>query len=234
MKKWLRFSLAAALLAGFAGPARAAGDAEVFLVTVVKVEFKSVSGEWKTSYEGRLPLDLADPEASLQFDNQGKAPEGSYQNVRVTLDEAIQVKGRDGRSGTREGGVLEIRGTASRLTDLPGQVQNLNETMPTHTEDSPGLMKVGLDLDFADRDHVIEVTAPQGFEKAFSVKKDSKVSLNLRAPMTGTLEHVWPKYFGDFPAADVMMARFPSSLSEFSIKVDGATSFSKGPIAVDF
>lgn len=230
----MRATILTSCLLLICGLAQAAGEATQFVLTIRKVEFKNTSGDWKTAFEGELPIDLGSQDPSAQFENKGRLPDGSYVGVRLTLDETVVVSGADGTAFTREGGEVEIRGTAQNLDTLPGQIQSLSEQKPSYSQREPGSLKVTLDFDYADRDRIIEIAATRDFSKVLDVKTSSKVTIVLRADVKSSIVHVWPDYYGDFPESDAMIVDFPKSFSEFSVKVDGVSAFSGGRIDVKF
>lgn len=233
MQKTLSLFYTLIFCAALASEASAAGEATRFVIHIQKVELKTAAGDWKTAFEGDLPLDLAAPEPRASFENK-LAPEGSYVGVRLQLDETVEVAGSDGPAMTSEGGVIEITGTAATLADLPGQIQTLIEKKPTHNQKSVGLIRVTVDYDYADRDKTIEVFATRDLNKPIIVKTNSNISISLRADLNGSIIHVWPGYYGDFPAGDAVIFSFPKSFSDFSVKVDGSTGYAGGKIDVKF
>jgi hypothetical protein len=233
MKKTASLLLMLACAAVWAVPAWSAGEAVKCVVTIKKVELKNAAGDWKTAFEGDLPLDLAASESAATFVNK-LAPEGTYVGVRLLLDETFEVAGSDGPAMTRDGGVVEIRGTAGTLAALPGDIQSLDEKKPSYSQREAGPIRVTLDYDYADRDKTIELFATRDFNKPFAVKLSSKIAISLRANLTESIVHVWPGYFGAFPDNDAMIFAFPKNFTEFSVKVDGASLYAGGTIDVKF
>ena len=86
-------------------PAVFAGEPAKFVITIVKVELKSVAGRWVTILEPDKEVDLVNAEPTVSFfNNQGKVPAGKYANFRITLSETIRFAGFEKTHFTRDGG----------------------------------------------------------------------------------------------------------------------------------
>lgn len=222
------------LLFAWAPSADAGGPADRFILNVKKVEFRTPAGEWKTVYEGSLPYDLADPEALLKFENTG-APEGPYVNARLTFDETVEIEGVDGAARTLDGGEVEVRGTASDVDALPGQIQTITAVKPSFKEEGkPGRSRVTIDFDYADHDKIIELYAMRDAAKPFELKKGSKIEISMKADLSQSVVHLWPGYYDGFPETDVMIFDFPKEFKDFTVRSDYTTTYLTGKINVKF
>ena len=149
MKKTLCAALAACLCVVCAAPAFADGDAEQFIVTVLKVEFKDVSGKWVKIAEPNRSADLLADDPLLQMTNKGSIPPGTYVNFRITLSETIQFSGSDGENKTMAGGILTLGGTAPKSSDMPrNDIRTFVQDAPTWNTASQGLVTEYLNLDY--------------------------------------------------------------------------------------
>ena len=91
--------------------AHANGEATQCILTIEKVEFKNTLGEWKTAYEGHLPLDIAAPDASDAAAN-GSVPVAREERVRLAAYRHFMMRG--GAGGDEVADWLEAEAEVAR------------------------------------------------------------------------------------------------------------------------
>lgn len=215
--------LAAMALAGALWTAPAEADAEKFIVTIRKVELKTVDGRWITVLEPDKEVDLVSAEPTVSFfNNQGRVPAGRYSNFRLTLSEMIRFSGYDKRHFTREGGRSRLVGAASRASELPGEFTAFEESSPTLGEVlPPGTVTQHLDLDAGDGDDFMRLFAKHDFPTPLEIKKGSFVKLWFNLEIETAVHYAWPDAFAaGVPGGGAMYALPPVQVSEFSVVVD--------------
>lgn len=217
-----KFLLAAAALM-LSAAAVLADEPEKFVITIVKVELKSVDGRWITILEPDKEVDLANAEPTISFfNNQGKVPAGKYSNFRITLSETIRFAGFEKSRVTREGGRAVLTGTAVRASDLPGEFTAFSESAPTFEEGgTPGMVTLQLNLDNGDADGVMTMYGKRDFMTPFEINKGSFVKLWFDLDLDRCVHYAWPGAFNDgVPARDVMYAIPPKEITQFTVMVD--------------
>ncbi len=213
--------LAAWLCAAYMPPAFAEGDATRFIVTVKKVEFKDISGNWVKIAEPETDADLLADDPLFLATNDGSIPSGTYVNFRITLSETIRFSGSDGENKTLEGGVLTLGGTASKSTDMPrNDIRTFVQDAPTWNTAVEGLMTEHLDLDYQDRDDVMEITTRWPFPKPILVKEKSAIKIAMGLDLKKSLHYAWPDYFSGIQSSEAMYFLPPKDVSEVMVKVD--------------
>lgn len=217
-----RFLLAAVVMMLLA-PAIFASQAEKFVITIVKVELKSVDGRWLTILEPDKEVDLANAEPTISFfNNQGKVPAGKYANFRITLSETIRFAGFEKNHVTREGGRAVLTGTAARASDLPGEFTAFAESAPTAGEGTPpGTVTLQLNLNHGDSDDVMTIYGKRDFVTPFEIRKGSFVKFWFDLDLEDCVHYAWPGAFtDDVPARDVVYALPPKEITQFTVMVD--------------
>ncbi len=217
-----KFIFTAALLVLWA-PAVLASEAEKFVITIVKVELKSIDGPWITILEPDKEVDLVNAEPTISFfNNQGKVPAGKYVNFRVTLSETVTFAGISQHYVTQEGGRAILTGTAAKASELPGEFTAFKESAPTAGETGPpGTAAVQLNLDHGDSDDVMTIRGKRDFLTPFFIKKGSFVKLWFNLDLDDCLHYAWPGAFtDDVPARDVLYVLPPKEIAEFTVMVD--------------
>ena len=233
LKKFTSFLMALFILSA-PSTAQAVGDTTQCLITVKKVFLKKPDGDWIMLLEQDRTLDLSKENSSLEIVNDHLVPPGEYTNCKLVISEAFQIAGGDGANLTKEGGEVWVEGTASKISELPGEITSLKENAPTWNTEKEGLITVHLNLDFADRDEVMEIYGKSSFSKPLKIKEGSKIEIVLNLLLARTIRYVWAKFWDRFPEHDTMYFLPPSRVDELSVKVDGITSFLEGNIEWTF
>jgi hypothetical protein len=229
MKRILFTVLAVFLCIAHAAPAFAAGAATKFIVTVRKLELKDVSGKWVTLAEPDTTTDLLADEPLLLMTNDGSVPPGTYVNFRITLSETVQFSGKDDQNKTKEGGILTLGGTASKASDISrNDITMFRQDAPTCNTAVEGLMTQYLDLDFQDRDDVMEITGRRPFAKPVIVKEKSVIKISMGLDLKESVHYAWPDYFSGIPSAEAMYFLPPKDVSEVTVKSDTTTVLTTG------
>jgi hypothetical protein len=217
-----------------ASRASAAGPADQCVVTVKKVELKNTAGDWFVLSDSDAKLDLAAKDPGLDLVNNGRLPAGDYVSCKLTLSETVVVSGVDGKNKTKEGGEVTIGGSAGVAADLPGEITQLDEVSPTWNTEKEGAIKVNLDLDYRDRDNIMEIYLKREFQKPVAVKEGSKIRIALRVDLNETVHYAWPNYFNGFPAKETMYFLPPDHVSEVSLKSDAVSTIATSDIEWKF
>jgi len=204
----------------------AAGEATHYWVTVKKIEFRNLSGQWVTAMEPNKAIDLVDPESKFSFQNGGKIPPGDYEIFKITLSETFKVSGSDGEKKTKTGGEIVVGGTASKASDLPGEITSLQERSPTLSKDTEGEMTVHVNLDHEDRDDIIEIYGKRPFPKPLTIKANSKIVVALVFNLKETIHFAWKDSVAPgLPAADVIYFLPSRRVEDVSVKSDFRTAY---------
>lgn len=221
MKAWAGLC---ALTAGgffFLWPAYShAGETAKYVITIQSVELKTTGGEWKTLIRPDKQVDLVQAEPTIALFNNGQIPPGGYVNFRITLSETIIFAGRDKSYGTRQGGSLTLKGSASKASELPGRILDISETAPTIAEDAMGDVTQHLDFDGGDEDHVMTMFGKRELTTPLLVKKGSFVKIWFDIHLDEAVQYAWPRMFGSQPDHDMMYVLPPKEVAEFIIEVD--------------
>ena len=205
-------------------PSYAVGTATKCLVTVKKILLKNSEGNWFTLLNEDRKLDLSQENPSVEVINKKIIPPGEYLNCKIVISETLQVAGSDGPNKTKEGGEVWVEGTASKISELPGEITLLKESAPTWNSEDEGLITVHLNLDFSDRDDVMEVFGKRSFPKPLKIRDQSTIQVILSIPLAKTIRYVWANFWEKFPKNDTMYFLPPSGVEELSVKVDGITA----------
>lgn len=236
------FRLSAAVFLSFlileASPVKiwAAGTASRCLVTVKGIKLKDMDNAWFNVPIKEVKLDLGKPDQTISFKNDGRIPAGRYKNFKIILSETLQVSGHDGDNYTTEGGQLEVGGVARRMSELPGDITSMTESTKTWNKNSEGLMTVKINLDFEDRDDVMEIYGSRDLEEPFKVKAKSNLVFVISVNLEDTINFAWPDSLArGIPSHNVMYFLPPTSVTEVSISSDKyTTSFDSDYIDISF
>lgn len=229
MKNTFLAVLAALLCVVYGTPALAEGDATRFIITVLKVELKDASGNWVKIAEPNKAANLLADDPLLQMTNNGSIPPGTYVNFRITLSETIRFSGNDGENKTLEGGVLTLGGTASKSSDMPrNEIKTFVQDIPTWNTAAEGLMTEYLNLDYEDRDDVMEITGRRLFTKPIVVKEKSMIKVAMGLDLKRSVHYAWPDYFSGITSKEAMYFLPPKEVAEVTVKVDAKTALVTG------
>lgn len=209
-----------------AAPAHAAGDLSAFHVKLEKLYLKSSSGDWV-----EVPLDapvesnlLAETPVLVELENDGRVPEGEYVNVKVALSEKVRFAGSEGGKRTREGGFVRLGGTAAKASEMAAMTVSAFEARGAVQDGGEeGLVTQHLDLDYQDRDEVMEIFGKRDFRKPVPVKKGSRLKVSLGLDSRATVRYAHADYFAGIRSEEAVYYLPPSSVSELSLKVDANT-----------
>ncbi len=214
--------------------AYAIGDATQCLVTVKKVLLKNLDGEWVLLLNEDRELNLAKEDSYIEVVNDKVIPTGAYTGCKIILSETLKVAGSDGPDMTKEGGEVWVEGVASKLSELPGEISMLRETTPTWNTEKAGLITVHLNLDFSDRDDIMEIFTKTSFPKPVKIREGSKIQIFLSIVPAKTIRYVWADFWEKFPKHDTMYFLPPARVDELSVKVDGITALATNDIEWTF
>jgi len=215
-------------------PAPAAGrETTKYVITVVSIELKNVTGEWKTLIRPDKRIDLTEAETMFSLFNNGQIPPGNYINFRITLSETITFAGRDKNNLTRQGGELWLKGSASKASELPGEILEIQEIRSTWNEESIGDVIQHFNFDNGDADDVMTIYGKRDIVTPLEIKKGSFVKVWFDLDLEDAVLYAWPRAFGALPANKIMYTLPPSKVSELVITV-GQREESVSPEAVVF
>ncbi len=155
-------------------------------VTVKKVMLKNSDGNWFVMQEADKIVDLAE-EFAIAITNDGRIPPGTYVNFKITLSEFWKVSGSDDLNLTKEGGEITIGGSATKASELPGDIFMMDEAKPTWNKEKEGLITVHLDLDYRDRDEIMEIIGKRDLQKPLVIKKNSNIAVWFEMNLADTL-----------------------------------------------
>jgi hypothetical protein len=203
----------------------AGGPATHCVVTVKEVKLKNTDNDWITVPIPETKLDFANPEQTLTFKNDGRVPEGKYKNFKFVISETFQVSGHDGNNFTAEGGDITIGGTAHRTSELPGDITSIVETKKSWNTAKEGLMTVKVNMDFEDRDDVMEIYGVRDIELPFRVKENALLTFMITMNMDQCVYFAWPDSLAkNIPSTNVMYYLTPKTIAEVSVKSDSQTA----------
>ncbi len=208
-------------------PVHAAEPLE-YTVTLKKFELKNNTGQWITVIEPDRPVDLAQEEAKVSlFNTSGRVPDGNYINFRITLSESVRVQGRQGIYVTKEGGSVELGGSAVTPDDLPDKIDELKEVAPSLAlEGSPGALKVRFLLNpEAGRDDAITLSRKNDLPEPFEVRKGSFIYAIAVADLDGAVHYAQKHHFGrSVPDRHAMFAWPIRRVHEIKLTVDNRSA----------
>ena len=236
MSRMVRKLFSVLLIAGYLSSPAFAGDPTFCETVLKKILLKNIGGEWVAIFEENQPLNLFSHEPLVEIKNDGKIPSGKYTNVKIVISETFTVSGSDSGNFTKEGGEAVLSGSAPRASKLPGEFIAFEERSPTWSQDSEGRMKIHLDLDYRDRDDVIEIYAQREIQDPLIVKEKSTLRVWCSMRLIDTLHFALPNTLGlNIPAGKAMYFLPPKTPGDISIRVDGVTqSFSGDNLVMEF
>ena len=203
----------------------AQGNAETYIVRVLRVEIRKTDGTWITIATPNQEIDITSANAGATVGSlSGFVPPGSYDNFRLRLSETMRFAGSDDAHYTRAGGDLTITGnvgtaasTATWVKD-PTENADLVENVESWTNTAPaGEVTAHLDLNANDGDNYIEVYATNNSSTPITVNADSAISMYFDFDTQGTIMH--QNVAGD----DIMTFLPPRTGTRFGITVDGTS-----------
>jgi len=215
------------VLAALLAPAAvfAAGDSTSFKVTVEKVYLKNSTGDWILAGEPKSTVDLAVEGPVFSMQNDGRVPPGEYLNAKVVLSETVRFSGTDGENKTKAGGKLRLGGTASKASDMGAlSVSRFEQASPTWTKETEGEMEQTIDLDFEDRDAVMEIYGRRNLRKVLKVTPKSTIQVLLGIEIKRRINFAWPNFFTGIPSTEAMYWLPPKEVGELTLKIDASSA----------
>jgi hypothetical protein len=227
---------AAAMFAGLTTDGWAAGETSSCKVTVKQVLLKTPSGNWVPIKGSEHETDLATEDPMLSLLNFDRVPPGKYVNFKLVVSETVKVTGRDGKNFTRAGGDIYMGGSAVNASGLPGDITALRVVSPTWNNELSGEMTERINLDYEDRDDIMEIYPKRNFLKPFIVKKGSAVHIWMTINLDQTMYFAFPNSIRKgVPRVNVMYFIPPSQIDDVSITVDSVSRYaSTDEVAFDF
>ena len=229
MKKTLYFStFGLALILGFFffQPAHASSDTSKCIVTIKKFLLKNRSGEWITVPGIKGEADLLAEEPLIFFVNHERVPSGKYVNFKIVLSETLKLSGSDRRHKTLEGGEITVNGTASSMSDLPGEVTSIKVIKPNINEQLEGIMTQHLNFDFEDRDDEMEIYSKRNYLKPFKIEEHTSIHVWVTISPEGTMHYGFKNSIKrGIPAESLMYFIPPGKIKDLSITVKSSSLF---------
>ena len=220
-----------AVLAGLACSAPAwavVGEIKDYFVTLKSIQLKNQAGDWVTIDNKEREIDMSKTDEPLiYFINKGKVPPGLYTNFKITIGETVRFSGELNGNKTKEGGKVVFAAAASKLSDVgfPGEFLGFEEVAPSWTKDGPeGIVSVHFDLDYRDRDDIIEIYSRLGLKRSLIIKDNSYFDLFVVFQRAGEVKFAWPNSFAPGVPKKEAMYMEPPEMSEVTVRVDGSVS----------
>lgn len=216
----------------------ARGNAETYIVRVLRVEIRKTDGTWITIATPNQEIDIASANAGATAGSlSGSVPPGSYDNFRLRLSETMRFSGSDTAQYTRAGGNVTVTGNdsndASTATwaTYPPDTEELVENAESHSSAGPaGEVTAQLDLDANDGDNYIEVYATNNSSTPVTVNADSAISMYFDFDTQGTI--IYDSTSGD---GNIMFFLPPQTGTRFGITVDGTSlTITEADMRIDF
>jgi len=206
-------------------PAAAAafgGDVTTFVVTAEKLYLKNRTGEWvEVRLDGPVSSNvMSDTPVVLDLKNDGRVPDGEYVSAKLVLSETVRFSGSEGRDLTKKGGTVRLSGSAAKATEVPSMNVLGFESSGSWNKDEEGEVTEHLDLDYQDRDTVMEITGKRDFKKSIVIKQGSSIKVLLGLELKGTVHHLVPNYFSGIPSEEAVYFVPPAAVAELSVKCD--------------
>ncbi|MFC1666340.1 DUF4382 domain-containing protein [Candidatus Omnitrophota bacterium] len=254
MKKCIALVIGLFLGMFFVSHCYAAGNADKYEVTILKIEFKETNGTWLTVSEPNQTVDIANViSGATAASLVGSIPVGSYINFKLVLSETITFSGVDDSPAdlslgytTVDGGGVTMTGDNSAAAstetwDTPPDT-DLTDGLPdaTMTETGetcapgigvPGDITATLNLDAEDADNYIEISGRTDLTvaNAITVTENSTTSISFDFDTQGTV--MWT----DDGDGNVIIFLPPQEGTELIITVDGTpTTIQEANMKIDF
>ncbi|MFC1621558.1 hypothetical protein ACFL2G_04575 [Candidatus Omnitrophota bacterium] len=232
----------------------AAGNADKYEVTVVRIEFKKVDGTWVTVSEPNQAVDIANViSGATAASLVGSIPVGSYINFKLVLSETMTFSGVDDSPADSSAGYTTVAGGAVTLTgdnstaastetwDTPPDedlTDGLADATMTETAETcvagigaPGDITATLNLDAGDADDYIEISSRTDLAvaNAMTVTESSNISVSFDFDTQGTV--MWTND-GD---GNVVTFLPPQEGTELVVTIDGTpTTIQEADMKIDF
>ena len=223
--------------AGFISDSFAAGDADVYRVTVMSIQLLNTSDEWVTIATPNEEVNICNAnagEVARSFASDAQVPVGSYKNFRIRLSETMTVSGSDGAHYTTSGGRVTLvgDGTCASTVDWgsypPTAQVTLSEGAESHTTTASqqGETIFTLDLNPGDGNNYIDISCKTGQSTPVVVKSDSAMNMWFDFDTRNTVH---------WDGGDTMYYTPPREGTAFGITVDGREiTVTEGNMRIDF
>ncbi len=204
------------------------GDVSKYVVVVKNAQLKNAAGDWIMIDKRTRTVSFPGDEPVVSVVNKGTIPPGTYTNFKITLEEKARFAGFMGANKTKAGGDVVYAATAAKSSDVnfPGDILAFNEIAPSWTtsDEAPGMMTIHFDLDYQDRDDIIEVYARRGLKRYLEIDEESKVDIFMRFELLDQVKFAWPGSLGTGMPVKEAMYMMPPKVKEVTVRVDGAIS----------